>query len=97
MILVTKAIAIPNNKLESIIRDADLEYLGSNDFEVISEKLKEEWLICDVITNSEEFYKLQLDFIINHQFHTEYMRKKGKKLKDKNIRYAHDMIKKSHH
>ena len=97
LILVTKAIAIPNNKLESIIRDADLEYLGSNDFEVISEKLKEEWLICDVVTSSEEFYKLQLDFIINHQFHTEYMRKKGKKLKDKNIRYAHDMIKKSHH
>lgn len=97
LILVTEAIAIPNNKLESIIRDSDLEYLGSNDFEKISEKLKDEWLFCDVVTSEEEFYKLQLDFLINHQFHTEYMKKKGKKLKNKNIRYAHQMVKKSHH
>ena len=97
LILVTEAIAIPNNKLESIIRDSDLEYLGSNDFEKISEKLKDEWLVCDVVSSEEEFYKLQLDFLINHQFHTEYMRKKGKKLKNKNIRYAHQMVKKSHH
>ena len=97
LILVTKAIAIPNNNLESIIRDSDLEYLGSNDFEKISEKLKEEWLICGVIPNDEEFYKIQLEFLINHQFHTEYMRRKGKKLKEKNIRYAHEMVKKSHH
>ena len=97
LILVTEAIAIPNNKLESIIRDSDLEYLGSNDFEKISEKLKDEWLVCDVVSSEEEFYKLQLDFLINHQFHTEYMRKKGKELKNKNIRYAHQMVKKSHH
>ena len=97
LILVTKAIAIPNNNLESIIRDSDLEYLGSNNFEIISEKLKEEWLVCDVVSSEEEFYKLQLDFLINHQFHTEYMRKKGKELKNKNIRYAHQMVKKSHH
>lgn len=97
LILVTEAIAIPNNKLESIIRDSDLEYLGSNDFEKISEKLKDEWLVCDVVSDEEEFYKLQLDFLINHQFHTEYMRKKGKKLKNKNIRYAHQMVKNSHH
>ena len=65
--------------------------------EKISEKLKDEWLFCDVVTSEEEFYKLQLDFLINHQFHTEYMRKKGKKLKNKNIRYAHQMVKNSHH
>ncbi|MBV19521.1 MAG: hypothetical protein CL870_00285 [Cytophagia bacterium] len=97
LILVTKAISIPNNKLEAIIRDSDLEYLGSNNFEIISEKLKEEWIACNVVSSEEEFYKLQLDFLINHQFHTEYMRKKGKKLKDNNIKYAHDMVKKSHH
>jgi len=97
LILVTKAIAIPNNNLESIIRDSDLEYLGSNNFEIISEKLKEEWVACNVVSSEEEFYKLQLDFLINHQFHTEYMRKKGKELKNKNIRYAHQMVKKSHH
>ena len=97
LILVTKAIAIPNNNLESIIRDSDLEYLGSNNFEIISEKLKQEWVACNVVSSEEEFYKLQLDFLINHQFHTEYMRKKGKELKNKNIRYAHQMVKKSHH
>ena len=93
LILITKAIAIPNNNLEAIIRDSDLEYLGSNDFEYISEKLKEEWLLCGVVTSESEFYKLQLDFLINHQFHTEFMRKNGKKLKEKNLRYAHEMMK----
>ena len=82
LILVTKAIAIPNNNLESIIRDSDLEYLGSNDFERISEILKKEWLQCGVVSSEEQFYKIQLDFLINHQFHTEYMRKKGKKLNE---------------
>ena len=93
LILITKAIAIPNNNLEAIIRDSDLEYLGSNDFEYISEKLKEEWLLCGVISSESEFYQLQLDFLINHQFHTEFMRKNGKKLKEKNLRYAHEMMK----
>ena len=96
LILITKAIAIPNNDLEAIIRDADLEYLGSNDFEKISEKLKEEWLLCGVVSSESEFYQLQLDFLINHQFHTEFMRKNGKKHKEKNLRYAHEMMK-SHH
>ena len=93
LILITKAIAIPNNNLEAIIRDSDLEYLGSNDFEYISEKLKEEWLLCGVVSSESEFYQLQLDFLINHQFHTEFMRKNGKKLKEKNLRYAHEMMK----
>ena len=93
LILITKAIAIPNNDLEAIIRDSDLEYLGSNDFEYISEKLKEEWLLCGVVSSESEFYQLQLDFLINHQFHTEFMRRNGKKLKEKNLRYAHEMMK----
>ena len=93
LILITKAIAIPNNDLEAIIRDSDLEYLGSNDFEYISEKLKDEWLLCGVVSSESEFYQLQLDFLINHQFHTEFMRKNGKKLKEKNLRYAHEMMK----
>ena len=93
LILITKAIAIPNNDLEAIIRDSDLEYLGSNDFEFISEKLKEEWLLCGVVSSESEFYQLQLDFLINHQFHTEFMRRNGKKLKEKNLRYAHEMMK----
>tara|TARA_Y100000994_G_scaffold222270_1_gene202408 strand:- start:221 stop:826 length:606 start_codon:yes stop_codon:yes gene_type:complete len=96
LILITKAIAIPNNDLEAIIRDSDLEYLGSNDFENISEKLKEEWLLCGVVSSDKDFYKIQLDFLINHQFHTKFMRKTGKKLKEKNLRYAHEMMK-SHH
>ena len=33
----------------------------------------------------KDFYEIQLDFLINHQFHTEFMRKNGKKLKEKNL------------
>ena len=38
LILVTKPLAVPKDNLESIMRDSDLEYLGSKDFESISEK-----------------------------------------------------------
>ena len=88
LILITKAIAIPNNDLEAIIRDSDLEN--------ISEKLKEEWLLCGVVSSDKDFYEIQLDFLINHQFHTEFMRKNGKKLKEKNLRYAHEMMRLHH-
>ena len=63
LILITKVEAKPHNLLESIIRDADLEYLGSGDFEKISEYLKKEWIECGVVKDDTHFYDIQLKFL----------------------------------
>tara|TARA_B100001540_G_scaffold41977_1_gene37336 strand:+ start:42 stop:650 length:609 start_codon:yes stop_codon:yes gene_type:complete len=88
LILVTKPLAVPKDNLESIMRDSDLEYIGSNDFESISEKLKEEWMKFSIVKSDEEFYKKQLEFLSNHKFCTDFMKKNGNINKEKNIIYA---------
>ena len=88
LILVTKPLAVPKDNLESIIRDSDLEYLGSKDFENISEKLKQEWIKFNVVKNDEEFYNKQLEFLSTHQFYTDFMKENGNIQKEKNRLYA---------
>ena len=88
LILITKVEAKPHNLLESIIRDADLEYLGSGDFEKISEYLKKEWIECGVVKDDTHFYDIQLKFLNIHKFYTDFMQKEGKEWKEKNMTYA---------
>ena len=92
LILITKVAEKPSNLLESIIRDADLEYIGSDDFKKISEYLKKEWLECGVVDNENQFYKTQYEFLLSHNFYTAYMQEKGREQKIKNIVYAKNMI-----
>ena len=92
LIIVTKLEEKPKNLLESIIRDSDLEYLGSEDFIKISPLLKREWINCNVIKSDSEFYKIQYEFISNHSFYTDFMMKNSLNQKRKNIDYAKSMI-----
>ena len=92
LIIVTKLEETPKNLLESIIRDSDLEYLGSEDFIKISPLLKEEWINCKVVKSDSEFYKIQYEFISNHSFYTDFMMKNSLNQKRENIDYAKSMI-----
>lgn len=92
LILITKVAEKPSNLLESIIRDADLEYIGSDDFEKISEYLKKEWIECGVVENDNQFYKIQYEFLLSHNFYTAYMGEKGREQKLKNISYSKKMM-----
>lgn len=92
LIIVTKLEEKPKNLLESIIRDSDLEYLGSEDFIKISPLLKKEWINCDVVKSDYEFYKIQYEFISNHSFYTDFMIKNSIEQKKVNIDYAKRMI-----
>ena len=92
LIIVTKLEKKPKNLLESIIRDADLEYLGSEDFIKISPLLKKEWINCKVVKSDSEFYKIQYEFILNHSFYTDFMIKNSINQKKVNIDYAKSMI-----
>ena len=92
LIIVTKLEEKPKNLLESIIRDSDLEYLGSEDFIKISPLLKKEWINCKVVKSDSEFYNIQYEFILNHSFYTDFMIKNSINQKKVNIDYAKSMI-----
>ena len=53
-----------------IICDADLDYLGRDDFDTISNALKNEFLAYGVIKNEQEWDRLQVSFFDSHKFFT---------------------------
>lgn len=70
MIMATKIPQSPKTKLEEILCDADLDYLGRADYFAISNKLKEEFLIYRVIQNQADWLPLQIRFFENHHYCT---------------------------
>ncbi len=70
MIMATKIPQLPRSLPEMIICDADLDYLGRNDFDVISNMLKNEFLAYDVIKGDEEWDQLQVKFFESHHYFT---------------------------
>ena len=70
LIRATKIPQSPKNKLEEIICDADLDYLGRNDYESISTNLYHELNISNPISASD-WLQIQIDFIEQHQYFTE--------------------------
>ncbi|MCB9241598.1 MAG: HD domain-containing protein [Flavobacteriales bacterium] len=72
MIRATKIPQQPTNILENIIADADLEYLGTDRFDDISETLFQEWQNKDIIHSREDWDKAQIAFISKHRYFTDF-------------------------
>lgn len=72
MIMATKIPQQPNSKLEQIICDADLDYLGRDDFYLIGNKLFLELEELGVVKNEEEWDALQIKFLSSHTYHTAF-------------------------
>lgn len=70
MIMATKIPQLPKSLPEMIICDADLDYLGRNDFSIISNTLKSEFLAYEVIKNEQEWDQLQVSFFESHHYFT---------------------------
>lgn len=70
MIMATKIPQTPQNKLEQIICDADLDYLGRNDFWEIGNRLYQELSVYGILSSEEEWNKLQIRFLEAHHFFT---------------------------
>jgi HD superfamily phosphodiesterase len=70
MILATKIPQSPNNLLEEILCDADLDYLGREDFFYIAETLFVELQAYNLIGDEQAWNRLQVSFLSAHRFHT---------------------------
>ncbi len=75
LILATKFPPKPTNKLEEILCDADLDYLGRSDFIPVSQNLFRELYERGKIRSIEEWNKMQYEFIRVHQYYTETAKK----------------------
>jgi predicted metal-dependent HD superfamily phosphohydrolase len=61
----------PANKLEEIIKDADLNNLGSEHYFNYLEALRHEWdVFLNMSYEEEEWYKLNYKFVNNHIYYT---------------------------
>ena len=87
MIMATKIPQTPHNLLEQIICDADLDYLGRNDFEPISQNLYKEFIAFKIIPEDIIWDHIQIKFFESHHYFTgtSFSKRNGKKLKHLDI------------
>jgi exopolyphosphatase/pppGpp-phosphohydrolase len=72
MIMATKVPQNPQNHLEQIICDADLDYLGGDSVNRIADSLFEELKVYFNLTDPEKWNELQINFLSRHQYHTRF-------------------------
>jgi len=85
MIMATRIPQSTSNHLEDIIADADLEYLGTDQFDKISEFLFEEFMEYKFINNRDEWNRIQVRFIKAHSYFTVYCKENRESKKQENL------------
>lgn len=75
MIMATKMPQKPNSHLAKILADADLEYLGTEEFDTISDKLYLEIKHSRPEMSLKDWLSMQIEFISKHKFHTAFCQK----------------------
>jgi len=71
MIMATRVPQEPHNLQEQIICDADLDYLGRDDFFSIGNELFHELQVYGIIRDEKEWDKLQVRFLEQHHYFTK--------------------------
>lgn len=85
MIRATSIPQEPKTKLESILADADLEYLGTDSFERIGTNLYLEIKHTTPNLTVTEWNEIQIKFLQNHQYHTSYCIQYRTPIKQRNL------------
>jgi uncharacterized protein len=70
LIMATQIPQAPVTLLEKVICDADLDYLGRDDFFSIGDDLRKEFLRFKIVADNEQWETLQMNFLQNHKYHT---------------------------
>lgn len=70
MIMATRIPQTPKSHLECILCDADLDYLGRDDYEPIAETLRKEWASGGFEMDDKAWNELQTRFLKNHHYFT---------------------------
>ncbi len=95
IILATIPQKTPETLLEKIIKDADMDNLGREDFFDISEKLKREReIIKNIKIKDPDWHHASLGILKNHQFYTPtQIRERHEKLKENTEKLKNELQK----
>lgn len=74
MVMATKIPQNPQNLLEEIVADADLEYLGTEHFDIGSDRLYRELKYDDPKFSMKQWLEIQIKFLSAHHYHTNFCR-----------------------
>lgn len=92
IIMATQLPPTPQNLLQKIICDADLDYLGRSDFIPVSDTLYLELHTQNIIDNINDWNKLQVKFITGHQYFTRFAQNNREVNKQKQIERLKQLI-----
>jgi uncharacterized protein len=76
IIMATKIPQSPKNHVQQIICDADLDYLGRDDFFAISDSLCKEVLAYKIAGSKKEWEERQVSFLQSHKYFTQSSQKR---------------------
>ncbi len=85
MILATRIPQSPLTKLEKVLCDADLDYLGRKDFYEIGGRLLEELKEQGVVETEREWNLVQKTFLESHRYHTHFSKENREAKKREHI------------
>ncbi len=95
LIMTTKLPQQADTFLEKIICDADLDYLGREDFIMISHRLRHEWVTQKInVLSLKQWYELQIEFLTSHTYFTEYAALTREKGKQENLQQIQELLNK---
>lgn len=75
MIMATKIPQRPITKLDQIIADADLDYLGRDDVYIGAQRLHDEMRLLSLLQDENKWIPLQIEFLKQHHYFTDYSKK----------------------
>jgi uncharacterized membrane-anchored protein YitT (DUF2179 family) len=85
LIMGTKVPQSPKNKLSEILCDADLYYLGTDDYGIVAEKLFPEFLQEGIATDKMEWQRQQISFLKSHKYFTKTAKELLSDKQEKNL------------
>lgn len=93
MIRATKIPQSPKTFLEEIMADADLDYLGRDDFFSIGDKLFAELSVFGFLSSEDEWNRLQVRFLESHRYFTKTALKLRQLKKEEHLQLVKSKIK----
>ncbi len=94
MIMATAIPQKPHNLLEKIICDADLDYLGRDDFFTIGNNLYAELQVYGMINSEDEWNNMQVGFLKKHHYFTDTAIRLRKAKKDEHLQQIISLLNK---
>ncbi len=89
MIMATKIPQSPKTKLEEILADADLEYMGTPSFDSTADDLFSEIQSLNPELTEEKWTQIQISFLQNHRYFTAFCKENKEPVKQN---FLHKLI-----